>query len=272
MLLRSERVLVLMAVPGYRLGKHPKKVDRRTLKMRIYLSAALPPAPAAVTHERKVTEWRVYGNHEYPDCTVAAVGHMVEDWTANTRSAPVIIPDSEILAAYNLLSGGRGGDLHMISVLKHWGKTGIGGHRIDAFAEIRTGDSTETRQAVHIFGAAYVGLKLPDFVTKSPHATPDIVPWAVPASGVKANPGNPHCGHAVAIVGYDPERFWVVTWGKLKSMTPDFYAAYSDEAYAVLSPDWLMPGGKAPPGFNLEQLKADVARIRRERATPKFTG
>lgn len=248
-------------MPTYRLGKHPKRVDARTLQFRNYLTDGLPPPPMAVTYERAVKYWPVMGNNDHQDCTVAAAGHLVEDWTANTRAEPVVIPETEILAAYRVVSGGEDSGAAMLTVLKYWRKTGIAGHRIDAFAEVSKGHHAETRQAVAIFGGAYVGLGLPDFAAHPPDGNLDTVPWAVPASGVQENPPNPHNGHCVPIVGYDAKQFWVVTWGKLKSMTPEFYAAYSDEVYAVLSPYWSTPGLPAPPGFNLKQLQADLSKI-----------
>lgn len=49
----------------------------------------------------------------------------------------------------------------------------------------------------------------------------------------------------------------MVTWGAVKTMTWDFYDAYADEAFAVLSADYLK-GGQSKEGFNLAQLKTDL--------------
>jgi hypothetical protein len=43
-------------------------------------------------------------------------------------------------------------------------------------------------------------------------------------------------------------------------MTWDFYDAYADEVFAVLSPDFLT-NGKSKDGFNLDQLKADLRGV-----------
>jgi hypothetical protein len=53
----------------------------------------------------------------------------------------------------------------------------------------------------------------------------------------------------------------VVTWGALKSMSWQFYDAYADEAYAVLSEDFLGASGGTVAGFDLAQLKADLASL-----------
>jgi hypothetical protein len=62
-------------------------------------------------------------------------------------------------------------------------------------------------------------------------------------------------------VGYDADQLWIVTWGELKSMSWDFYHAYADEAYAVLSRDFIDKSGMAPAGLDLQTLKADLAEL-----------
>ncbi len=43
-------------------------------------------------------------------------------------------------------------------------------------------------------------------------------------------------------------------------MTWDFYDAYAEEAFAVLSPDFLK-GGMSKAGFDLAQLKTDLTGV-----------
>jgi len=63
-------------------------------------------------------------------------------------------------------------------------------------------------------------------------------------------------------VGYDARNLYVVTWGALKSMSWQFYGAYMDEAYAVLSADWISTKiGTAPSGFNMVALQQDLAQV-----------
>jgi hypothetical protein len=67
------------------------------------------------------------------------------------------------------------------------------------------------------------------------------------------------------VVAYDSRSLTVVTWGALQSMTWGFWAAYCDEAYAILSPDYLdQKAGQtvAPNGFNLAQLQEDLADLK----------
>ena len=67
-------------------------------------------------------------------------------------------------------------------------------------------------------------------------------------------------GHAVPVVASDPRRLAVVTWGQLLRMTWAFWEAYCDEAYAILSHDFLEKN-KTPDGFDLATLRADLKAV-----------
>jgi hypothetical protein len=62
-------------------------------------------------------------------------------------------------------------------------------------------------------------------------------------------------------VGYDADQLWIVTRGELKSMAWDFYNAYADEAFAVLSQDFIEGSGGSPEGLDLKALRADLAKL-----------
>ena len=64
------------------------------------------------------------------------------------------------------------------------------------------------------------------------------------------------------VVAYDARTVTVVTWGALQVMTWSFWAAYCDEAYAILSNDYLTGKKKTPAGFSLAQLLADLADLK----------
>ena len=81
---------------------------------------------------------------------------------------------------------------------------------------------------------------------------------------VASGPPNRNNGHAVILVGFDAQRriFQCVTWGELVEMSYDWYLAYVDEAYAILSSvDWLDDSGQNPEGFDLVALQQDLADI-----------
>jgi len=52
----------------------------------------------------------------------------------------------------------------------------------------------------------------------------------------------------------------LVTWGALQRMTWGFWSAYCDEAYALLSNDFLT-ADRTPAGVDLATLESDLADL-----------
>ena len=69
------------------------------------------------------------------------------------------------------------------------------------------------------------------------------------------------------VVGYDAERITVVTWGALKELTWEFWDRYCDEAYALISKDFLRDG-RSPAGFDMAALRRDLALVTDTAAAP----
>jgi hypothetical protein len=246
----------------YKLGKQRPQIDRRTLQFGAYLTKSLPAPPVAIDYSKPVKEWPMMGNDHYGDCTCAAAGHMIEEWTANTGQVN-ILSDAAILKAYNNFAHGNpDAGANMLSVLKYWRKEGIGGDNILAFAQLEPQNDGQLRDAVSIFGSAYLGLALPDFAVP-PGADFLTIPWLVPGKGPVGNAApNPNNGHCVPAVGYDQRFIYVVTWGAIKPMSWQFYDAYADEGFAVLSPDWINKKvGTSPSGFDMAALEQDLAAV-----------
>jgi len=254
-----------MEHPGpMKLGKLPPKFDARTLLLSKYLTKDLAPPPSSIDYATPVKSWPMMGNDQYGDCTCAAAGHMIETWTANTGTEETLT-NSEILAAYNHFAHGvADAGANMLDVLNYWEKTGIGGDKIHAYAALEPHNNLQAQDSVYLFGGCYIGLELPDFAV-APGSNFLTTPWVVPPQGATGNAApNPHNGHCVPAVAYDPRNLWVVTWGALKAMSWQFYATYADEAFAVLSPDWINTRLQtAPPGLDLAALETDLAAIKK---------
>lgn len=247
----------------FKLGKLPAKFDDRTLLLGKYLTAALPPPPPSVTYAGAVASWPMMGNDQYGDCTCAAAGHMIQEWTANNGHEE-IIPDNKILAFYNHFAHGvADAGANMLDVLNYWHKTGLAGDKIMAFAAVEPQNQTQAMDAIYLFANCYIGVQLPDFAVP-PNTNFLDIPWVVPPQGPVGNAApNPNNGHCIPAVGYDQRNLYVVTWGALKSMSWQFYNAYADESFAVLDADWINSQlGHAPSGFDLVQLQADLAAIK----------
>jgi hypothetical protein len=132
-----------------RLGKRPRRLDRRTLKMARYLTVAgqAPPLqpPSKVDYTHGITDWGMMLNDRLGCCTIAAVGHAVQTWTANALGRELTVPDSAILNYYQQWDGynpaapatDQGGV--ELDVLNHWRKQGFNGESLDAFAAVDVG-------------------------------------------------------------------------------------------------------------------------------------
>ena len=204
-----------------KLGKRPRRHDVRTLMMARYLTSALPAAPARVDYTHGIADWGMMLNDRLGCCTIAAVGHAVQTWTANAIGRELTVPDSAILACYEKWDGYNPTDPSTdlggveLDVLKAWRQQGFTGQTLDAFVAIDLGtrdsglgDSGNSApnpqplipnpiaQAIWLFGGAYIGVELPI-------SAQDQDVWDVPAKpSHKDDPGS-WGGHAVYLVGYD---------------------------------------------------------------------
>jgi hypothetical protein len=242
-----------------KLGKLPVRTDVRTLPLARYVDRAkLPPAPPDLDLASAVHDWPMYANDRIGDCTTAAAAHMIEAWTAPTRGTAVEVTEHAVLDAFDHVKQvdpltGEEGAVEL-DVLNYWRKHGIGGHRIGAFARVSTSDHGLVRDAAYLFGGLYIGLALP---LSAQHQT--VWDWTHRLDG-PARPGS-WGGHAVDVVGYDGHVLTVVTWGRLQEVTWSFWDRYVDEAYALLSVDFVDEAGRAPNGFDLAALKADLKLV-----------
>ena len=237
-----------------KLGRLAKRHDPRTLQMARYLDESkLPPIPATLAVV-KVPTWPMYGNDRLGDCTCAAAGHMVEAWTeaAGKFTMPL---DADVEHFYIPVTGHADTGRNEISVLNAWRKVGFGGDKITAYTEVEITEK-QVQTGTYLFGGLYTGVALPITAQAQAHE------WSVVGDGKTGDsaPGS-WGGHAVPFVGYDKTGVYLVTWGFVMKATWGFVKTYFDEAYAVLSNDWLTKTGGDIHGFNLAQLETDLAAI-----------
>jgi len=240
------------------LGKLPPRIDPRTLELARYIDReVLPAPPPALDLTRGVGDWPMYGNDRIGDCTTAAAAHMIEAWSEAAAGQAFELPEDAVLAAFDAvkivdpLSGDEGAV--ELDVLRFWRRRGIGGHRVGAFAAVAVRDDDLVRTGAYLFGGLFIGLQLP--LRAQEQAVWD---WTGSLDGPDA-PGS-WGGHAVNVVAYDDAGLTVVTWGALQRLTWAFWRRYCDEAWAIISPDFLA-GGRSPQGFDLPALEHDLALI-----------
>lgn len=242
-----------------RLGKRAARHDPRTLRLASFLTP-LPVPPPRIDWSLGVNDWGTMQNDAIGDCTIAAAGHMIQAWTTN-NGAELVLPDSTIVAEYSAITGYVPGDESTdngaveLDVLNYWRKTGIGGHKIAGYVSLTPKNRDHVRLSVDLLGGCYLGISLPKTIL-------DQEMWTVPESGPvgDAAPGSLG-GHAVPVVNYGPAGIVIVTWGKLVTMTWEFFNEYVDEAYGILSPDWADGTKTAPSGFDFATLQQDLKAI-----------
>jgi hypothetical protein len=224
---------------------------------------ALDTLPVPPTHEMlsRTSSWPMLANNKFPCCTSAAAGHMVHHWT-EANQLDIVLTDNDIIQAHSLLTGGKTDQaVSMLDALKFWRNTGIGDHKIHSFMSAGHAKIDTLRALIYLFGAAYIGLDLPNFAVKGTPAQILETPWQISPT-VSPEDAAPQLsnGHCVAVIGYDENVAYAVTWGTLKTMSWDFFTRYTDEVFAVLSMDWVKDKA-SPTGFDLSTLEHDLSLV-----------
>lgn len=262
------------------LGKrdaHPPDHAHHGLKLARYLTSALPPPPSSVDWTARVQGWGGdYGNFTLGDCACAAAAHQIQAWTATTGTQKNLALD-DVLAAYRRFGGYDGtpktdNGCVISDVLAGWSDAcvGIGGDVLAGFVEIEHENEADIKRAIALFGGVILGVQLPKTAageawTEGPPApagylaVSSIYAGPFDLSG-DWKPGG-YGGHGVVAVAYDIDGLVVISWGNEMRVSWRWLAAYCDEAWAVLSEDWIA-AGRAPSGFDLDALHADLAAIK----------
>lgn len=241
-----------------RLGKLPPEPDRPRLRLQLPTRTVLA-RPSSRDYLSAVEDWPMYGNDFYGDCVFAEQGHHVETITRYGQGATVKVTDGDVLAAYSAVTGFDPANTEtdqgtiMQDGCDYWRKTGIGGHRIVAFAAVNHTDLDQVKAAINVFGSVAIGFSFPAVAMDQFN---NGQPWRVVASD-----GGIQGGHAVQVGAYDDATamFKVTTWGAVQEMTAEFFARYVDEAWAVISQEWLDANGRSPEGRDLYGLGEDFS-------------
>ena len=136
-----------------RLGKRLRRHDTRTLKLARYLKSSLPPAPPSVDYTGGIADWGMMLNDRLGCCTIAAVAHAIQTWTANA-GAEITFPDPVILDYYRTWDGYNPADPATdqggveLNVLNDWRQQSFSGHSLDAYVSIDLRDASEVANRV----------------------------------------------------------------------------------------------------------------------------
>lgn len=235
-----------------KLGKWLHSHDPATMRLARYLTTSAPPPPTLDLTVHVKQPFPMDDNDKLGDCTIAAAAHMVQVWSAMIGQETVV-PTPDVTAMYFKVTGGPDVGANENKVLKDWQASPLAGWSPAAFVSCDPHDPDHIRRAAALFGGVYIGIQLPKSAAKQLNAHQD---WDVTSpTDPLAQPGS-WGGHAVNVVGYDDTHVTVVTWGALQRMTWNFWAAYCDEAWAVLPNDW-----EQAPGIDWNALKGDLEEV-----------
>ena len=247
-----------------KLGRKPYVRREETLTYKSYRGSTLPTIPAVFGHQGLVPtgSWGMLANDQVGDCVIAGAEHSIILW--NTEAGKrVRFTDDNALADYSAVSGydpnvpGTDSGCEIVLALQYQQNTGMidadgARHKIGAFLSIDNTNLHEILEATYLFGVTKIGINFPDSAMDQFNRGE---PWTfVPGA---TNEG----GHDVEVVGYDRTWLYVITWGVVQKMSPEFFKVYCEEAWAVLSMEAFNGQGVTLEGFNLAQLQADLAEL-----------
>jgi hypothetical protein len=249
---------------------------RRKLILEKYLDprrklsqGGLPPVPlsADVNWASAVPSWPMYLNDQLGDCTIAGIGHMYGAWSWYASSAERLFDDSEIQAVYSRVGGYVPGDPStdqgcvMQDVLADQvsnGMTDASGKTctVAAYAAIgNPADEDLIGQVLEVFGSVYTGINVQQNMETE---FSDGQPWTWQKGGQEIG------GHAICLqrrMGSGDAPLEYVTWGALQPATAGFQANAVEEAWAVVTSDWIQANGTTVEGMDLQQLLADMQYV-----------
>ncbi len=240
-----------------RFGKHPPKVDYRTLRFKSYVTPELAPPPARFDvlsqvykklHEDDAAAlFPMDGNDTLGDCTIAALAHAVTAFSGLIGERHIMTKTS-VVKVYLHLTGGIDSGLAELDVLNYWRKTRVDGEKILAYATLDPHNHENVKQAIHLFGGVYLGFRVQKGCVEDFHAHRTWHPAALTRDG-----------HAVFATAYDADTLTVLTWGSTQRASWAWWDECVDEAYALLPPQAKTAG--FAPGFDFKQLEADLREV-----------
>jgi hypothetical protein len=240
---------------------HPGRLPNDPNKPRALFGAHLtqtPTYPEVLDYISGIS-YPMYLNDREGDCTFAGAGHIIQAESHYGSGTTQTVTDNDVqtgyvaVSGYNPRTGANDNGCVMQDVLSYWRKTGIGGHKILAFAEVDINNKDELRAAMNTFGALYIGINFPDSAMDQFN---EGKPWDV-VRGAQIEGGHAIHGGAYKVGG----NWQIVTWGAVQEMTDDFWDNYVEEAWVVITQEWLDANGHSPTGFDLYGLGEQLANL-----------
>lgn len=217
----------------------------------------LPQVPDVFGHYNlyPARGWGMLGNDHLGDCTVAGAMHVVMLWRAAIGN-PVIFTALDATEDYFSITGGSDSGVNMMQQGKYWQDVGFRDstgqrHKILAYMHVDPTNLAHVDAACYLFDAVGWGVSVGPYEEQ---AFERGQPWAYPTYTIAGY-------HYVPMVGKDPQYRKIITWGGLQDVSEAWFKGRVGEVVAILT-DENLQSGKTLEGFNLDDLKADLLRLR----------
>lgn len=234
-----------------KLGRLPGKVPVGLHTLGTYVAGALPQAPESVTVP-SVTDWQVLGNDTVGDCGVAGLEHGFMADAAIAGEHEQFPTTTQAVSYYLSYTHGADTGVVLSDYLAYVRSNPFYGHSVDVFAPVDVHDVPTLQFAVWAYGFAYTGIVVTRAMQEAFGAGQ---PWTSSAAS-----GQVLGGHCVPAVGYDDDFLYVVTWGGVQKVTWPAWHRISEEAYAVVTGEFVERGGDGR-GVTLAALRSDLNRL-----------
>lgn len=248
----------------YKLGKAPARKGAVKFALMDYLDITkFPKIPDTFGHEDviKNEDWGVLGNDKVGNCVFAGAMHETMIWS-RLGGNPANFNDAVAIQAYSDVTGYNPADpqsdagTDMEYAAQYRRKTGLldangNRHKIAAYLAINPGNLQQHLIAMYLFGAVGIGIRFADTAMQQFMQGED---WDVVSNS------NIEGGHYVPLVA-KRDKIECVTWGKVQSMTDEFFQRYNDESIVYLSEEMFI-NRKSPEGFDYDQLLADLQNLK----------
>lgn len=263
-----------------KLGRKPMDRERPRLTLETYLDprlplsrAGLPPVPLTqdVDRESEVAAWPMYMNDQLGCCTIAGAGHMFGAWTTYAQAVvgEALFSDTEIVNVYSAVGGYVSGDpdtdngcvmSDVLAYLRSAGMTDTRGavHKVAGYASFgNPANETLLGQVLDVFGAVYIGANIQQNMMDE---FDNHQPWTWQPGGQVIG------GHCIPLqrrvpVGSRTGVLEYITWGADQHATFGWQANAVEEAWVVVTQDWVEACGTSVEGLDLIQLLADMAAV-----------
>jgi hypothetical protein len=222
-----------------------------------------------------VKDWPMYLNDRIGDCTIAGLAHMFGALSQYGKGTEAMFTDDVVQHVYSSISGydpnaGPPDDnptdtgCQMSDVLKYAHHNGIPDtsgkvHKVAGYAKLgNPTNPTLVGQVLDVCGTAYTGIVAQSIIQREFSENKPFT-WQ--------KNGEVEGGHCIVLQRRHPKSqakqgiYEYVTWGALARATSGFMAHAVEEAWFVVTEDWLNDKGDSVEGLDLSQLLADMKYV-----------